>query len=59
MLAALQTAAAAPVDKLTDGAMKAAMEDQTKALSGKLDELKAELVSVRRELAQQTRVKEA
>ena len=59
VLAALQSAATAPVDKLTDTAMKQAMEDQTKALSGKLDELKAELVSVRRELAQQTRARAA
>ena len=55
VLAALQGAATAPVDKLTDSAMKQATEEQTRALSGKIDELKAELVSVRRELQQQTR----
>ena len=59
VLAALQSAATAPVDKLTDSAMKLATEEQTRALSGKIDELKAELVSVRRELQQQTRSKQA
>lgn len=55
VIGALEGVAKGPVDALTNSAMLEAQREQTVALSVKFDELRAELVAVRRELAQQTR----
>lgn len=55
VLTALQGVADAGQDKLTASAMAEATQAQTVALSTKFDELKAELVALRREYQQQAR----
>lgn len=55
VIAGLQSVASVNIDTLTKSAMIAATQEQTVTLAGKLDELRAELVAVRRELQQQAR----
>lgn len=55
VLTALQGVADANTDTLTNSAMVAATQTQTAQLSTKFDELKAELVALRREYQQQAR----